>query len=318
MGTFHCWLFGALVISAVACGSDDGPPSTGSVPGTGLWDTRAPLGTPRQEMPSAMIDGRIYTPGGYDAQGATVAVLEIYDVAVDRWSVGPAMPDGRNHPGVSTLGSGVYVTGGYTGAGPASPSVFAFDPMARTWATRRPMIAARAAHVTVEYAGKLYAIGGVRGGTVVGTTEVYDPLSDAWTSLTPMPTPREHLSAAAIGDRIYVVGGRNPGNVNTLEAYSPSTNTWERLTDMPTARGGLAAAAYNGKLYVFGGENPGVFPHTEEYDPVSNTWRRVADMPTPRHGMGAVTVGDAIYVIGGGVVAGFGASPANERFTPPR
>jgi UDP-N-acetylglucosamine 1-carboxyvinyltransferase len=30
----------------------------------------------------------------------------------------------------------------------------------------------------------------------------------------------------------------------------------------------------------------------------------------------AVTVGAAIYVIGGGSQAGFGASPANERFTP--
>jgi hypothetical protein len=33
--------------------------------------------------------------------------------------------------------------------------------------------------------------------------------------------------------------------------------------------------------------------------------------------MGAVTVGGAIYVIGGGIQAGFGASTANERFTPP-
>jgi hypothetical protein len=33
--------------------------------------------------------------------------------------------------------------------------------------------------------------------------------------------------------------------------------------------------------------------------------------------MGAVTVGAAIYVIGGGFRAGFGASAANEAFTPP-
>src|SRR5262245_35816551 len=76
----------ALAGSAVACGGDDGPPSNGSVLGTGRWDVRAPLGTARQEMPSALIGGRIYTPGGFDAQGGTVAILEIYDVASDRWS----------------------------------------------------------------------------------------------------------------------------------------------------------------------------------------------------------------------------------------
>jgi len=29
-------------------------------------------------------------------------------------------------------------------------------------------------------------------------------------------------------------------------------------------------------------------------------------------------VGNAIYVIGGGTQAGFGASTANERYTPPK
>jgi hypothetical protein len=43
----------------------------------------------------------------------------------------------------------------------------------------------------------------------------------------------------------------------------------------------------------------------------------MADMPTPRHGAGAVTVGGVVYVIGGGIRAGFGASAANEAFTPP-
>jgi len=86
---------------------------------------------------------------------------------------------------------------------------------------------------------------------------------------------------------------------------------------MPTARGGLAAAAVGGRLYAFGGENPGVFATTEAFDPATNEWRRLADMPTPRHGAGAVAVGGTIYVIGGGVRAGFGASGANEAFTPP-
>jgi len=64
---------------AVACGDDDGPSTDQSQPGVGSWDARAPLLTARQEMPSVLIDGRIYTAGGYDAQRATVATLEIYD-----------------------------------------------------------------------------------------------------------------------------------------------------------------------------------------------------------------------------------------------
>jgi N-acetylneuraminic acid mutarotase len=174
----------------------------------------------------------------------------------------------------------------------------------------------RAAHVCVELGGKIYCIGGVRGGTAVGAHEVYDPATDSWTALAPMPTPREHLAAAVIGNRVFVVGGRFP-NTGALEAFTPATNTWEKLPDMPTPRGGLAAAALGGKLYAFGGEIPAVFPQTEEFDPGTKTWRRVADMPTPRHGLGAVTVGSAIHTIGGGIRAGFGASTAHEVLTFP-
>ena len=72
------WLGGLLLSAslslALACGGD-GPPTDQSQPGVGVWDSRAPLPTARQEMPSALVDGRIYTPGGYDAQGGTVATL---------------------------------------------------------------------------------------------------------------------------------------------------------------------------------------------------------------------------------------------------
>ena len=84
-------VFSACVTLAVAC-SDDNSPTDQSQPGIGVWDTRAPLPTARQEMPSALLGGRIYTPGGFDAQGATVATLEIYDVAADVWTNGPSMP----------------------------------------------------------------------------------------------------------------------------------------------------------------------------------------------------------------------------------
>ena len=96
---------------AVGC-SDDNSPVDQQQSGVGVWDTRAPLPTARQEMPSALLGGRIYTPGGYDAQGATVATLEIYDPAANVWTTGPSMPEGRNHPGVTVAGGLVFVTGG--------------------------------------------------------------------------------------------------------------------------------------------------------------------------------------------------------------
>ncbi len=304
-------------ILLAACGGSDDL-TTGELDLTGSWATRAPLPAPRQEMPSAEISGRIYTPGGLDAQGAASSALTIYDVLGNGWGAGPPMPQPRHHPGVASRGGRLYVIGGYgAGAFPGtlSDDVFIYNPGPNpSWTTGAPMPAPRAAHVSVEFQGKIYSIGGVRGGAVVGTNEAYDPSTDTWSTLAPMPTPREHLAAAVVDLRILVVGGRAPGNLPTVEAYTPATNTWEELPSMPTARGGLAAAAIGRTLYVFGGEVPGVFPHVEAFD--GSTWRRMRDMPTPRHGMGAVSVGAQIYVIGGATVAGFGASAANEAFVP--
>jgi N-acetylneuraminic acid mutarotase len=271
-------------------------------------------------MPSALLDGRIYTPGGLDAQGAASALVEVYDPSANRWGSAPPMPEARHHHGVATAAGKLYVLGGYLpGPPPWRPSdaVFVFDLQSQSWSRGASMPAPRAAHTSVELGGKIYSIGGVQSDGVVGTNEVYDPSTNSWTALAPMPTPREHLAAAAVGSRILVVGGRAPSNRHELEAYSPADDQWERLQDMPTARGGLAAAALGDKLYAVGGEVPGVFSNTEQYDAATNTWRAMAGILTPRHGMGAVPMGDELYVIGGGTAAGLAPSGANEVFSVP-
>jgi len=41
------------------------------------------------------------------------------------------------------------------------------------------------------------------------THEAYDPKSNSWQRLPPMPTPRHGLAVAEIGGRIYAVSGAN-------------------------------------------------------------------------------------------------------------
>lgn len=161
----------------------------------------------------------------------------------------------------------------------------------------------------------------MRNGSSVKDFTVFDPATNAWRQLPPMPTARDHLAAAAIAGICYAVGGRAGQLFDVLEAYDPATREWATLEPMPTARGGLAAAAFRGRLFTFGGEGnsadpQGIFPQVEVYDPASNTWDALPDLPTPRHGMGAAVSGDRIYVPGGATVAGFEASAANEALLP--
>jgi N-acetylneuraminic acid mutarotase len=58
--------------------------------------------------------------------------------------------------------------------------------------------------------GKLYAFGGeqfVPNSKVFPEAWVYDPRTDRWSALPPMPTPRHGHGAAVVGNRIFLMGG---------------------------------------------------------------------------------------------------------------
>ena len=62
--------------------------------------------------------------------------------------------------------------------------------------------------------GRLYAIGGRVDGSYdrnLNVNEVYDPGTDRWRRVAPLPTARSGIAAAVLGGRILVVGGEAPG-----------------------------------------------------------------------------------------------------------
>ena len=150
--------------------------------------------------------------------------------------------------------------------------------------------------------------------------EVYDPASDAWKRLAPMPTKRDHLAVGVAEGKLYAIGGRLGSytrNVGENEAYDPKTDQWKERRPLPTPRSGIAAAVLSGRIHVFGGESgEGTFADNEAYDPARNTWERHAPMPTARHGLGAATWGGKVYVLSGGPRPGGSYSGANEAFGP--
>ena len=104
--------------------------------------------------------------------------------------------------------------------------------------------------------GKLYFIGGRTNGMShnVDANEVYDPTTDKWAILEPMPLKRGGLASAAVNGSIYVFGGEQPsGTFSNNEKYDTANKKWTMETPMPTARHGLTAASIGDRIYVIGG-----------------------------------------------------------------
>jgi N-acetylneuraminic acid mutarotase len=193
-------------------------------PLTNVWSSRAPMPTARSAGMAAVAQGRIFVAGGSPA-GST---FEVYDPATNQWSALPAVPTPRNHLAGGISGGRLFAAGGRP---PLTLDVLEiFQIGAGTWSTGASMPTGRSGHAAAMVRGCLYAFGGEGNPNhpngVFPQNEVYDTRSDTWDSLTPMPTPRHGMGAAAVGGRIYIPGGANVqgfGAVATHEVFTVPT-----------------------------------------------------------------------------------------------
>ena len=88
--------------------------------------------------------------------------------------------------------------------------------------------------------------------------EVYDPRSNEWTALAPLPEPVSFATAAATRGRAVVLAGETgPATGTTAPApawsYDVSADAWSILPPAPRPRSGAAAAWRGDAVYVLGG-----------------------------------------------------------------
>ena len=275
--------------------------------GGGEWKTLATMPVARQEMPTAVLNGKIYVIGGYDSDLLSTNTVEVYNPATDSWAYAQPYPNVNNHNGAAVAAGKLYGFGGLTN------QTFVYDPINDSWSEVAPM---HSQHGNTAAVGviddKIYVAGGTPD---EGGLEVYNPATNTWTNLASMSVARNHTGGGVINGKFYVVGGRGSVEAPTaLEVYHPQTNNWSTLAPMPTGRSGIGVAVVHDELYVFGGEVPIVHPEVEVYNPASNSWRRVQDMLRPRHGIWASVIGNKIYIIGGAHEVGFAATGWNDVF----
>jgi N-acetylneuraminic acid mutarotase len=166
--------------------------------------------TARGALAADVLADKIYVAGG--SPGARERDFAVYDPSTDAWVALPRMPTPRNHLTAGVMGQVFYAVGGRSGGmHSASSAVEAFDPATSTWTAKAALPTARSGIAGVAVNGCFYVFGGEGNPAhpqgVFAQVEAYNPRTNTWQSLTPMPTPRHGIGAAAIGPRIYLPGG---------------------------------------------------------------------------------------------------------------
>lgn len=84
--------------------------------------------------------------------------------------------------------------------------------------------------------GLLYVIGGFDGTNYLSDVDVYDPLTNCWTSVSPLNETRSAASVAVMKGRIFALGGFNGQFLSSVEVYDPAINQWSYVQDMSIPR----------------------------------------------------------------------------------
>lgn len=154
--------------------------------------------------------------------------------------------------------------------------------------------------------GRIYVLGGFTDSfAIVPRVEAYDPATNEWSEVAPLPSPMHHVNTAVVGERLYVLGALITGAFTAIGdsyAYDPATNSWTQLTSMPfgTERGAGGTAAIGTKIYVAGGfrQNASVADFSA-YDTAKDSWEVLPSLSEPRDHLIAAAAGEKFYAVGG-------------------
>jgi len=179
-----------------------------------------------------VFNDKIYVAGGANGGGGNSMenAVEVYDPVANTWTALHPMKTGRNHCGGAFIDGKFYVVGGrrVTRALDANE---VYDPQTNKWERQAPLPTARGGIGVAAVNGELFVFGGETlfpngGGEVHGEVEAFNPATNTWRSLSPMPTPRHGIWASVIGNNIFLPGGGlvsgiDPTNENDVFIVSP-------------------------------------------------------------------------------------------------
>jgi N-acetylneuraminic acid mutarotase len=318
-------------------------PAFGNTPAENTWVQKAPMQQARGELGVATVNGKIYAIGGTTTEGrwpytgGIVATNEEYDPATNGWTFKQSMPTPRKNFGIAVYENKIYCIGGEEiykneSRAPLTNVNEVYDPATDTWETKEPMPTPRSDLRANVVNGKIYLIAGhdpnVHFKPGASThNEVYDPLTDSWSTKQPITDPIGNYGSAVFGDKIYLMGGYAEvpwPRFDLNQIYDTTNDSWSYGTPLPEDFASAICVVTTGymapkQIYVFGEKN------VLSYNPNNDTWTSGADIPTGRGGSGVAVVNDFIYVIGGETADGipFSADPpalkkyaTNEQYTP--
>ena len=251
-------------------------------PATDRWQKRAALPRASSHVGVVGCGGKLYAIGGLagNVHIGPQSLATVYDPMFDRWDELPPLSSPRGSVAVAAVSGRIHVIGGRSSekvvkvSRPGRPDMLVgigtvathevFDLAAGRWSQGRPLPGPSRDHMgTAVLDGKIHAFGGRINdySDLLDRHDVYDPVTDTWTSAAALPRPRSAGASAVLNGLVIYAGGEckpggQPFSANAFEdvsAYDLTTDSWSALAPLPRARHAFGGATVSGRAYFAGG-----------------------------------------------------------------
>lgn len=210
---------------------------------TDTWTSVSNLPATKQQLSAAVIQNKIYVPGGYTLSFSPSVSSHVYDPATDTWSPIADLLQATGDYAIGTYADSLlYIVGGYDGSVDIA-DVQIYNVNTDSWATGTPFPGTLSAGLRMGIAdGTIVLVGGYnqdlgqQDQAWIGEIDNNDPYSITWTQLSDGypagTTGRFAAGTSTMNDgKVYFTSGDPDGNgssaLSSTYAYNVRTQQWE-------------------------------------------------------------------------------------------
>ena len=203
-------------------------------PATNLW---SPLESFKQKIKFGTVvtfQGFLYVIGGMEQEeNKCLSTVQRYNPDTDLWQMVSSLSSARSSVCAVATASHLYAIGGNSDVGCVNIAE-RFDPKKKVWCLVAPILESRIGACGVAVNEKLFVFGGLMREEYQHSSfcEMYDPVTDMWSSITNTVTPRVFASAMNFKGDIFVFTC-DFGEDASLQIYDVVTNEWKFCTMFP-------------------------------------------------------------------------------------
>lgn len=222
------------------------------------WSELQPKPTAVKAAGAVILGGKVYVPGGLQADNKLNNKLEVYDPRIDQWEERKPMPIALSNYGIASYEGTLYLFGGWDGTKDTN-IVLRYDPKDDNWTEMTSLPDPRTSSSAIVIGDIIFVIGGSYDGKSSLTNYVYSPnldngVDDPWSLQLSLDNDAQFIGGHEVSGSLFLFSVENNGDIR-LQNFVPQNNMWSSYTEKPTVApaNGSQIASLGGNIYFIGG-----------------------------------------------------------------